>query len=279
MKELKPDIFQYLEYRLFLRDVEQYVKTKKSLSSRKWCQQLGLSPSLLSLILSGKRNLTIDILNLISDNIKLSDSQIKYFQWLIIYNDTKNSDQRIEALQHMKRLKGFREASKSEFETFEYLTRWIYVVIREATFLNDIKWNAIWLQNQLWPKLGIQEIQRAMDYLIKKKYVILENERPKAVELQLNCDNDIYRLSLAQFHSQMFQRGIESIEYVNRDRRMILGHTLACSAEAKKQIDELIIETQKKIRIIEQSDQGIKNEVYHVGLASFPLTKPTTERN
>jgi uncharacterized protein (TIGR02147 family) len=94
----------------------------------------------------------------------------------------------------------------------------------------------------------------------------------RVCEKQLDCFGGIYKLSLSEFHKQMFALAAESIDLVPRAERNLLGHTFSISQGAFDKVSEVLSEALEKIQKIEADDQG-KDRLYHVGLAAFPLSK------
>lgn len=173
----------------------------------------------------------------------------------------------------MQKFSEYQQKSKKELEVFKYLTKWYYVAVREMAFQPDFKLDPKWIQGRLLKKLPLKEIKDAIDFLLKNEFILSDDKgRVTVPEKQISCFGGIFRLSLTQFHKQVFALAADSIESVPRTERTLLGHTFSISQETFEGVNNILTEALEKIRTLELADQK-KNRLYHVGFAAFPITK------
>ncbi|MFZ8934553.1 MAG: TIGR02147 family protein [Bacteriovoracaceae bacterium] len=262
------NLFKYHDYREFLSD---YIKKDKT-SLRKLSRDLELSPSYLSMIISGSRNINDNHINHLAQKLNFSEQERTYFQNLVELSDSKDIQKRKIAYKKMGRFKKYQERNPKEIETYQYLEKWYYVAIREMTFLKDFKADPKWIQRKLQKKVSIQAIKKSLKFLEEKGFIQIKNKKILSSNKQLNCIGGIYKLSLSSFHNQMLSLAHESIYSVESQKRNILGHTLALSESQFEQVKEIMNEALEKIKDI-NNQKETNEQIYHISLLSFPLTK------
>ncbi len=270
----KPDIFTYHDHIGFLRDWLQHLeKTRNDFSLRALASKSNIAIGYLPMVLANKRKLTEKGFLKLLPYLELDAQEKKFLSLLRLIGESSSSHTRIEAVNQMSHMKRFLDNNKKEIRVYEYLTKWFYVAIREIVALNDFKPDYEWIRNKLNGKLTLAEVQDALDFLIANGFLIKDSTgKLSQAETALDCREGIFKLSLGQFHRQMFGLAADSIENVPRDQRYIIGHTVAISESDFKRIKEIIDESVQKItQLGDEAKQ--KEHVYHIEIAAFPLTK------
>ncbi len=135
-------IFEFSDYRLFLRLwLRAQPKAGRGLL-RAWSQTLRVHPTLLSQILSGKRQLNLDFAEQIGEQLSLGDAELDYFFELVLLDQagTARLKKRIERkiAEAQNRAKRIAERVKikhelSEADRAEFYCSWHYSGIRNLS--------------------------------------------------------------------------------------------------------------------------------------------------
>ena len=131
-KRTQANIFEYSDYRQYLSD---YYSNKKSVkpgySHRVFAKQAGLSsPSHLSMIIKGERNLSIKTIEKFADGLKLSLKEKKYFELMVLFNQTQDLPTKAKYFAEIMALKSSsKKLHKLEKEKFDFLSKWYVVAI------------------------------------------------------------------------------------------------------------------------------------------------------
>ncbi|MCB0367223.1 MAG: TIGR02147 family protein [Bdellovibrionaceae bacterium] len=271
----QPDIHRYHDYREYLRDwVDHKRSTQPQFSLRKMALELKTSVSLLTMILKGDRNLSKELFEKLCPYLGLSASESSYLGQLKIVSDSDSQKDRVAALKRLQRFHGYQEQNSTDLEAHKYMAKWYYVAIREMTAMPDFQADPKWIRKRLKKKVSSREIREALAFLFDHGFIERDPKTKKVTipTKQLDCSEGIYKLSLSQFHSQMFELATDSISTTPRERRWINGHTAAITAKQFEQIREILKEGLEKIeQITDKSESG--EEVYHIGLLAFPVTQ------
>lgn len=257
----QPRLYNYHDYRLYLKDIFDYMKSQK-ISMRKLAKEFGVSNAYLTMVLNRKRNLDPKYVEQIADYLRLNKSERSYLKNLIILSDSEKNEVRSEAYKQLSRFASYKNEKRSDVVTHKYLKHWYYVAIREMSFLKDFVDDPYWIQERLKSKVGIKEIKKALDFL--KKNNLLEAED------NLDCSDGVYKLALTEFHKEMLSIVADSIENVERDKRMILGHTKSLSQNGFHKAREIMIKAIEEIAAID--DDLDKGDLYHFYFTGIPLT-------
>ncbi|WP_374075616.1 TIGR02147 family protein [Bdellovibrio bacteriovorus] len=277
MKKKSLDLFDYHDYREFLRDWFDHARESQSLSLRDIAETCDLSTGYLPMILSGKRNLSEKSLNKLQQVLKLNQEELNYFRALLKLSDGTTSKERLQAFDDIRKSRSFRQKSSKELEVFRYLSSWLNVVIREMAYRRDFEASPEWIQARLVQKVSVKEIESSLQFLFDQGFLVkTENGQIVQAEKQLDCFSGVYRLSLGEFHKQMFGLASQSIDLTPRDQRNLLGHTFVVPENQIESLRRLLDETQRKVAEL-SSGFHEAGPVYHVILSTFPVAKKSGE--
>ncbi|MFT6070012.1 MAG: hypothetical protein ACJAT2_002475 [Bacteriovoracaceae bacterium] len=269
---MKPSIFEFDDYREYLLEVLSFLKQKK-ISQRKLAFELGVSPAILTMIISKKRGLKPKLLTSLVEYLELKPLEVRQLELLTILNDSTDKKQKELAYSHISLSKSYQNLKPKESNTYKYLSTWENVAIREMTELDGFQLNASWIKKRLLKATTLKKIQECISFLLDHELITRKkNSSEYKAGGHLNCVDGIYKLSLGKFHSNMLSMANESIEMVPSNERLILGHTVTLSEENFEESNKILQEALEKIKKLNKRDQK-NTRVYHFEMASFPLTK------
>jgi uncharacterized protein (TIGR02147 family) len=259
---------------VFLRDWLAFRKASQpGFSYRLLAKQAGLASGYLPMVLGGKRPLSGTAQAKLLPFLKLSRSEQSFFENMVTLGTSDSHEARINALERMRRFPKFQKENKDDAESYQYLTHWFYVVIREMANLPDFKADPDWIQSRLEAVVPLGEIKIALEFLIQNKYLVIsENQQVKPPEKAIQCSGGVYRVALAQFHREIFGLASRAIEAIPSEEREIQGHTVGLTEEGFQEAKMIVQEALEKLRKLGQAEKGSQT-VYHLEVALFPMTK------
>ncbi|WP_374030058.1 TIGR02147 family protein [Bdellovibrio bacteriovorus] len=273
MKRKSLDIFDYHDYREFLRDWFDHARESQSLSLRDIAEKCGLSTGYLPMILAGKRNLSEKSFLKLQEVLKLNQEEAHYFRSLLILSDDSKSQDRLHAFAEIRKSRSFRQKNPKELEVYQYLANWLHVTIREMAHRRDFQADPTWIQARLVYKASLKEIENSLNFLLEQGFLVrTKSGMVIQSQKQLDCFSGVYRLSLGEFHKQMFRLAAESIDATPRDQRNLLGHTFVIPEDQIESLRRILDDTLKKVEAL-SSDFQEAGPVYHVILSTFPVAK------
>ena len=271
---MKPNIQNYHDYLEFLKDWTEYLKEQESgFSLRKIAKEAGIASGYLSMCFGRKRKLSLKFYEKIKPFLKLSVKEKRFLDLLQIIAESEVAKERAQALADLQKLKDYKENHQSELETYQYLSHWYYVVIRELVNLPEFKNEPAWIQERLRGRISQKEITESFKFLLKFGFIIEDSAgKFKVTKKQLSCHEGVYKISLGEFHRQMLDFAKLSIDEVSREERILLGHTAALTKQQYDKVQAILLDAINKIETVENTSQP-ETEVYHIEVAAFPLTK------
>jgi len=273
IKRERPDVFSYHEYRAFLRDWFDFLKdSRPGFSMRALAREAELASGFLPMILAGTRNLSAKTWAKMAPHLGLSPSERSYLASLQMLQQTDSQAVRHAALGKLQRFRAYREQNPKETETYQYLTRWFNVAIREMAALGEFHTNPEWIQSRLRVKVGIAEIKQALDFLTKNNYLEVQPDGTARLrDKNIDCVGGVYKMALGKFHREMLSLASQSIDNTPSEERNITGHTLAIPASRYGEIETILDEALQKIAALGNGTEPA-DCVYHILLSAFPLT-------
>ncbi len=260
----KPDVYNYRQSHIYLADLVRWYK-EQGCSMRNLAKRLNVSPALLSLVAKGKRPLTEENVDIWAPTFKWNAQEVSWLKQLVLLEHS-SVEQKEEAMETLSRFKTYKENSSEEVLTFKYLKKWWNVAIREMSELPDFQEEEGWIQERLLFSVSIAEIRKSLKFLNKHKLLSKYGNFRR-----LNCQGDIYKLSLSTFHNQMLDKAVESIYKVSSEDRYILGQSLAINAARFPEARAILEEALEKIVKIGEEEPH-PTDVYHFSFLGFPLT-------
>lgn len=272
MKTTRPDIFSYHDHLALLRDWLAYLKSSQSkFSLRSLAKQAGLASGYLPMILKGTRTLSAAALAKMIPFLGMNSTEQSFLDCLLILGTSDSHEARIAALERMKRFSQFRQQSPLEAASYQYLTHWYYVAIREMATLPGFRDDPNWIQERLRFQVPLKEVKDALQFLFENQFLRKNPDGTiQAPQEILNCSGGIYRVSLTHFHREIMRLAGEAIEKVPSAERNIVGHTCSLTSENYEKAKEIAEAALQKIQALGSNQGG--DSVYHFELALFPLT-------
>lgn len=275
----KPDVFNYHDYRRFLKDWFAFAKETFGISLRQTATDSGLSVSYLSMVLAGNRNLSGRALEKFLPILELSFPRITYFKLLQTIGDSESHAERIEALDKLQKQSGYKKMNPKELEVYRYLSHWYYVAIREMVELPQFRLDANWIQDRLNYPVPLSEINEALKFLKEFNFIEeLPGNKARLAEKRVDCFEGIYKIALSNFYKEMFQLASQSIEKTPRAKRNLSFETMAISSENFDELKQILDDARKKVEALGARVKS-PDSIYHVSFAAFPIASLEDENS
>lgn len=278
-----PPVWEYSDYRTWLTDT---FRARKAIHS--WysygvlAQRAGFKArDYLLRVMRGDKKLSADGATRLAGALDLSGKEQEYFLALVEYNQAKVDAEREIAWRKLQNtISRSRSASRPRRLTSihrEILSSWHHLAIRSHLEMHP--------SPDDWSALGRRLLPTCTGAVVRKSIRLLEEAglvekredcRWHATDKSLAISPDVGGPALRSFHRDCLHLAEQSLESVPRSERHVSGLTLGISARAYQQLcqrlDEIHLEFSQIADLDEKADQ-----VYHLTLAFFPMTRPTPE--
>ena len=269
----RPDILAYMDYRSFIRDQLDYLQSCDRKFSQRWvAKRAGFkAPQLLSMIVQGHRNLTKEKIPELAAAFKLTPREIEYFQIIVALSQCDGHQEQKALLDKIQTV--FKNGLFSAIDEAgaEIFRDWYYPAIREIVTLADCDHTPKWMAERLGIK--VEDAEAAVETLLRLGFLRrgadgkLERSEPSVG----TANEKTYPMLLNAWHLKMLERGFNAMPLASADRHFE-GLTVSVPKTLMPRLRESIERFFRELDVFVES-QDVRDEVYHLQLALFPLTK------
>lgn len=276
MEPIKPEIFDYIDYRQYLEVAYKYFKSINTKFSYRFiaihtgASSAGWLPN----IIKGRTNLTSTYVMKLANLLKLHSTEADYFEMLVNYNQSSSIEEKNFYFGKLKAIRGIKPALVQR-EHLAFLTKWYISVIRELLFIYPFKDDYESIANLIIPRISSTEAKEAIDIL---KMISFIKETPKGylkpcepvVQKDPSIKTDLWA---AHMNSKM-QLGLKAIDRFSKEERDISEVYMPLSEKNFKLAKEEIAQLRKKLLVLSENDPE-QDRIYQCTVQLFPLTEKT----
>ena len=234
-----PIVYEYTDFRKFLRDYYEYRKAShRGFSFRNFSRVAGFSsPNFLKLVMDGQRNLSVKATEQIISALKISDVAAKYFRALIGMNQAQSDEDRAAFFAKLKMLTPHAHKRHLSIESVEYLSHWIYPVLREMVMLPEFQEDPYWIARRLSCPVGAPDVASALNFLIKSGFLVRRDDGRLVPKDQIVITSDEVRsLAIRNYHRQMLHQAEFVLESMPMELREFGALTLMLPEESMAEL-------------------------------------------
>lgn len=273
------NLFEYLDYRAFLKDLYRSAKNSRaSFSFRRFSQTAGFaSPNFLKLVMDGKRNLTEDSLPKFMTGLRLNKQEQEFFRNLVFYNQAKTNEKKDYYYQRLIQSKKFSQLKPIEKHQYEYCSEWYHSVIRELVVSKEFDGTPEWLAGRIFPSITPPQARRSLETLEKLGF-IKKNDEGKYQQSSplVSTGSEVTSLALYNYHMNLLDVAKKALEQVPAEQRDMSSMTLGVAKSRVAQIKKMIQEFRQQVMKAVSTDTS-PEEVVQLSIQMFPLTRGEEE--
>lgn len=269
---MKP-VFQYIDYRLFLRD---YYKEKKAttrhFSYRYFCGKAGTSsPVFLKLVIEGKSNISLEMTDKFARALGLNKQESRFFKHLVLFNQAKNADEKQDHYAILVTMSNNVSRHVLGSEQFEYLRKWHSVVIRELVCQRDYKDDFRALAASVVPRISKRDAEYSVRLLLRLGLIVRQDDgRYRQADRALATNREVAGPAIRAFNKTMIDLAKQSVDTIENTERNVSGMTVGVS---RASYDVLCAEIEAfKDRITAIVHNSVEaDRVYQLNMQLFPV--------
>lgn len=274
-----PKIFEYNDYRVFLKDAYDAMKTlDKKFSFRYFARVAGFnSHNFLRLVIQGQSNLSLESIDKIAKAFKFNREESNFFKNLVLLNQSATSEEKQRYAREILRSQAYRKIHPLSESKYHMFANWFVTVVRELVALPKFKEDPAWIAKSIRPNIKPAEAEKAIDELLKLG-LLKRDEDGKLIQSEplLSTPDEVSSTYISNWHKEYIQRASESIDSFPREIRDISAVTFGFSEKNIKLIKEAISNFRKEIIRI-ASEQENKNVLMQLNIQLFPVAKTEDE--
>ncbi len=266
-------LFEYLDYRQFLREFYDFQKEKDYYFSFQYISQhVGMDTSSIAKIFSGKRHIPINKIALFVTLCKLTGTKAEYFESLVYFNRSKSEKEiavHYENLIKLRSVKGFKLTATQ----YKFYSKWYYTAIRAILDLRNYTDEYEEISKLLNPPIKIEQVKLAITFMHKNDIIYTDDDgylKPTWNHISSGKIGD--RQAVHSFQKEMMDMAKRSLNVHHKDERDISSITVSMDKDSMDKIKKIIEECRHSIRKTIDMDKH-SNSIYQINFQVFPLTK------
>ncbi len=281
-------IYNYTDYRAFLKDALQELKERDTRYSHRFVlARLGVKSSgWLADVLGGRRNIARDHVTGFSNVFALEPREELYLETLVQYGQARTI---AEKKRVYEKLLTFHEIPKDiiDADRFEYFSKWYYAAIREYLLIEPFAGNYNALARRIRPNITAAQAREALELLERLGFIRKfagDVWRP-AVE-HVKKRSHFSAIHYYQYLKAQMELGMEALEQTPKEERDVSAVTLTLSHDGFQQIREEIKSLrQRMIQLSEAENRkfwdgvpGDDRKVFQAVFELFPVSGTRTSK-
>ena len=270
------DIYQYLDYRAFLRDYFAEQKAKRpSFGHEHFAARAGIKSSGFVLhVMKGERNLTKTVALGIARAIGLTRAQTEYFDDLVSFGQAKRQSDKEYYFDRITAKRKSVRAKPLDDRQYEFYSQWYHTVMRELVTLANGSSTPVKLAKLMVPAItGKQakdslKLQEELGILKKKKSGgYSQNDR------FVSAGGPVRSTAIVKFQKEMLEHAKAAWDRFRTDEMTMHTITLCMSGETLERIRQEVREFKERLFEIVANEDKNPDRVFHLNLNLFPMTK------
>lgn len=269
------DLFEYLNYRDFLKDAyEERHAGDWRFSHRYIAEKAGFDASMFNKILQGKRNLTPRLISVFAGIFCRDDREKQYFADMVAFNQAKNHS---ESRLFLEKLVATKECKVEHVarDQFEYFDHWYHAVIRELVTFYPYVGDDAALGLMVRPPISASQVKSSIA-LLERLSMIRKNPETGFYEQTqglISSGNESYSTAVNAYIQQNLDVATSAIDRFGREERNLSTLAFACDEDTYDELVEMVRNFRREVLAkVEQCKKP--NRVYQLGMQLFPLSDP-----
>jgi len=268
-------VFQYLEYRKFLRDWYDAAKaTRASFSFRTFSKKAGFSsPNFLKLVMDGKRNLSEESLVKFALALKLNKQETEFFRNLVFFNQAKTHDQKDLYYHRLLQSKKYSQLKPIERNQYEYYSTWYHPAIRELAVSEGFDGSPASIATRLDPPVSVAQVERSLELLEELGFIEkIKDGKYRQQSTLVSTGAEVSSLVIFNYHKLLLDLCKQVMDHLPAARRDVSTLTLGVKKGRIPQLKKKLQEFRQDLLKLVAMDTS-PEEVVQINIQLFPLTK------
>ena len=270
----EPDVLQYTNFRVYLRDYYEYKKkTQPSFSLRFFAEKAGLSSHAhLKLTIDGKRNITKGTVLKLIQGLGLEKQRAAYFESLVFFNQAQNDTEKQIYYAQLIQASPRSKLHKMDQAQLRIFREWHHSVILEMVALKGFRPIPDWVSKRLMGKVTPAQVQETFNLLLELGLLVKTANGFRQRDPMITTDDEVQDLMVKQYHQQMLRVSGDMLSELASQDRDFSALTFSIRRKdfpnLKKQIQLM-----RKELLDFSADAGEGDDVVQVNIQLFPLTR------
>lgn len=258
-------------YRKYLQDaLAQRCAKNPNYSMRAFAKQVGISPSHLSRVMNGKKDISPIAALRIANHLKLKPADMENFLDLVGWETSEGHTKELIAGRLEARSKELKRKTL-RLEAFRLIADWYHLPLLELAGARGFKSDSRWIAAKLG--ISVAEAKSAVNLLVSLK-LLAQDEKGKLTRVDgasVETPDDITSVAVRKHHEQMSLKAASAVHEQDTHEREFQSLQFPFDEKKIKRLKEMVREFSQKIEKEFKSSQA--TEIYQMNLQFFRLTR------
>lgn len=279
---MKPNIFNYLDYRQYFFDMVVYSNRElPDFSFRAVAKCVGTrSKVYLRRIMDKKLDVSMAGVRALAKYFRLTEKEQEYFKSIVSFEQTNKLKEKNRFLQKLLALRQYPAITCIGDDQYDYFSTWYMPVVRELATSPGYNDDPQWMADRIVPKVTIEEVRNALALLVSLKMISRDEKKRKwkLTNRVISSPPEVLSRAAIKYHNDSINLAREAITRFESGKRDIRSVTVKLSpagfAAMKKRLEGFWRE------LLSASDmQTNADQVFTVNMQLFPVSIPEKEPN
>lgn len=274
------NIFEYLDYRSFLRDWHRQRKSAhRSFSLRAFSKVAGFqSPNFFKLVMDGSRGLTEDSFVKFAKGLELNKQETEFFYNLVFFTQADGVEKKDYYYKKLLQSRKFNQLKPIEKDHYEFYATWYHPIIRELITARDFDGTPGWLVQRIYPRITTEQAEKSLELLENIGFIRKTDDgRWHQENPIISTGAESTSHTLLKYHQNLLSLNRHLLEHVPSDQRDVSALTLGIHKERIPQLKKKIQEFRQEIlKLVCNDDQA--EDVVVLSMQMMPMTRLEREK-
>jgi uncharacterized protein (TIGR02147 family) len=271
---VEPDVLQYTNYRVYLRDYYEYKKkTVPAFSLRFFAEKAGLSSHAhLKLTIDGKRNITKNTVVKLIHGLGLDGQRAAYFESLVFFNQAQtDADKQVYYAQLLK-ASPRSKLHKMEKAQFRIFREWHHSAILEMVALKDFRPIPDWISKRLGSLITPAQVTESLKLLVELGLLVKTANGYRQRDPLITTDDEVQDLMVKMYHLQMLKLSADMLSALPGPQRDVSALTFSIKREDFPNLKKHL-QLMRKELLDFSAKAGEGEDVVQINIQLYPLTR------
>ena len=271
---VEPDVLQYTNYRVYLRDYYEFKKkTVPVFSLRFFAEKAGLSSHAhLKLTIDGKRNITKNTVVKLIHGLGLDGQRAAYFEILVFFNQAQtDADKQVYYAQLLK-ASPRSKLHKMEKAQFRIFREWHHSAILEMVALKDFRPIPDWISKRLGGLITPAQVTESLKLLVELGLLVKTANGYRQRDPLITTDDEVQDLMVKMYHLQMLKLSADMLSALPGPQRDVSALTFSIKREDFPNLKKHL-QLMRKELLDFSAKAGEGEDVVQINIQLYPLTR------
>jgi uncharacterized protein (TIGR02147 family) len=265
-------IYEYLDYRAYLKDFYEEKKSRQSFFSyRLFGRKVGLDASYLAKVLMNSRHIAEDSIPKFTETCGLAGKEAEYFEVMVRFAKAKSNQEGKVFFEKLLSIKST-SAQKILANQYEYYRKWHHSAVRSVLEYHDFRGDCKALAAALSPAITPKEAKESIALLTSLGLIQADAEgRHRLTEGAITTGAQWKSLAIEAFQEETIRLSSESLKRHPKEHRDVSTITMNINASDYGELRERIREFRASLINLISKATG-PDRTYQMNIQLFPLS-------